>query len=222
MGRSRALLRDMLDVCGDAAIGAGRAGRSAFSSSPAPWPRGELRMRAVERLLRPRRTAWTRLQTAVLRPQRQSRAGAAGVGHVQVRSPHGAQTRGWTWSRAGGQAAVRRSRRIDGSSPAVPQSASCRPAPQHLGLAMPRASRLARIVVRLPRSPSASRVRTFGARPRRSRCRLHAASFQRRSQAPESQARRRCRESVSERDERDEPKRLAASAHTPRSLTGKW
>ena len=163
-----------------------------FSCSPAPWPHGERRMRAVQRLLRPRRRAWPRLQSAVLRRQRRSPVGAAGVGRAQARSPHGAQTRGWTLSHVIEQAAVRCSRRIGGSSPAGPQSASCRPARPHLGLAIPRAGRSARTAVHSPRSPSALRVRAVVARPRRSRCRRRAAGFQSRLQAPDYQA-WRCR-----------------------------
>ena len=104
-------------------LGLGLSAARPFSSSPGPWPHGERRMRAVQRLPRPRPRAWPRLQSAVLRRQGRSRIGAAGVGRAQVRSRHGAQTRGWTPSHAIEQAAVRRSRRIGGSSPAGPQSA---------------------------------------------------------------------------------------------------
>jgi len=175
-------------------LGLGLAAARPFSSSPAPWPHRERRMRAAQRLPRPRRRAWPRLQSAVLRRQRRSRTGAAAVGRAPVRSRHGAQTRGWTLSHAIEPAAVRCSRRLDGLSPAGPQSASCPPARPHLGLAIPRASRSVRTAVHPLRSPSAPRVRAVVARPRRSRRRRRAAGFQSRLQAPDYQARRGRRE----------------------------
>jgi hypothetical protein len=143
----------------NAAVRAGAPSARPLSSVPVRWLRGELRMRAGQWLLRPRRRVWTRLQSAVLRQQQRSRAGAAGVGRVQVRSRHGAQTCGWTVSHVIEQAVVRCSRRIDGSSPAPLRSTSRRRARPHLGLAMPRASRSARTAVRSLRSVSAPRLR---------------------------------------------------------------
>ncbi len=176
-------------------------------------------MRVVQRLLRPRRKAWPRLQSAVLRRQRRSPVVAAGVGRAQVRWPHGAQMRGWTLSHVIEQAAVRCSRQIDGSSPAGPQSASCRPARPPLGLGIPRASRSARTAVDSLRSPSALRVRAVVARPRRSRCRRRAAGFQSRSQAPDYSG-----TAMSQRVDVKTATSRSGWAHpapTPRRLTGK-